>query len=298
MRQLTQFDEESSARRFCDFVLAEGIEATVSSSAEGQFSLWVHDDAHFDDARGLLELFERDPDAQRVREGLAAIRQRRQERAMGEAEMLRRVAALEHAQQLAMQVRKAGPVTHFMIFATVGFAIMATFFTDGHPERIYDHLTASREALAAGEVWRLFTPAFVRLGLPNPLSVMGLLFGVFWVRTLGAPVERLDGSFVLASMMLLAAGLATVLELALFGTSVGGAMGSAATLFMYLWLRGRLDQSMPIRLRRDIVLWMLVWFIASVAGPSGVHAAPRWAVGLVVGAGWALVVSGRRRSGE
>jgi GlpG protein len=293
MRQLAQLDEEALARRLRDFMLAEGIDATVNSNADGGFSIWVHDDALLDDAKDLLELFERDPESPRVVEGLAEVKRRRREREVDEAELMRRVASIERAQHLAMQVRKAGPVTHFMIFAMVGFAVMATFFTDGHPERVYAHLTASWESIAAGELWRLVTPAFVRFGLPHPVAVIGLLFGVFWIRTLGGPVERLHGSLTLAAMMLLSAGLSTAAELALFGTSVGGAMGSAATLFAYLWVRGRLDPSLPVRLRRDIAFWMLAWFFLTLAGPNGADFAPRWFVGLAVGSLWAVVVSRR-----
>src|SRR5690606_10856726 len=174
-------------------------------------------------------------------------------------------------------------------------AAMATFFSGGDPSRVFVHLSATPEALAAGEAWRLFTPGFVRFGLPHPVAVLGGLLGVFWLRTLGAPIERLHGSFVLALLLLASAGLSTAVELALFEVSVGGSMGSAAMLFAYLWLRGRLDPSMPIRLRPDISLWIGAWLVLSLVGPGGEQFAPRWGVGLALGALWALVVSLRAR---
>lgn len=294
MRQLTQFDEEALASRFRDFMQAEGIEATVSPSAEGRFALWVHDDAHLGDARDLLARFERDPDDPEIRARLEEVWRARRDRALGEAEAMRRFAELHRAHQLAVQLRRAGPVTHFVVFALLGFALMAAFFTDGDPERVYVHLEATREALRGLEFHRLLTPVFVVSGLPHPLAVLEVMLGVFWIRTLGGPVERLDGSLSLAVALILGAAISTGLELALYGTSVGGPMGAAASLFGYLWLRGRLDSTLVIRLRGDVAFWMVAWFLIGVAGPGGGSGLPRLGVGLLVGFAWAVLRTRRR----
>lgn len=293
MRQLTHFEKEASALRFRDFILAEGIEATVNASREGGFNFWVHDEEQLDEARRLLDIFERDPDSPEIQAKLREAQKKRKREMAEAAQLQRRLESIERAQENAQRrANSAGPVTLFLILSIVGFAAMALLSQgDAGVQQVYAVLQASREQIASGELWRLITPVFIKHGLPRPMAVLSILFTAFWLRTLVTPIEWMKGSFHVFIMFFVSALIQTVAELYLIGVSVGGVLGLIATFYIYIYTRGQLDPNMPVRLRPETHFWFILWVVFTLASPSATLFIPRLIAGGLVGAVWGAAAS-------
>jgi GlpG protein len=138
----------------------------------------------------------------------------------------------------------------------------------------------------AGEVWRLFTPAFIHF------SVAHLLFNMLGLQSLGSAVETQSGRrFYLALIALLA--LATnVAQYIAVGPAFGGMSGVVYGLFTYVWLRSVSDPASGFHMPRQTIVIALVWFVACFTGVLGPIANMAHTTGLILGA-ICGVVSGR-----
>ena len=295
MRQLTHFDKEAPALRFRDFILSEGIEATVNPSREGGFNFWVHDEERVDDAQRLLELFERDSDSPEIQSKLREAQNKRKREMAEAAQIQRRVESIERAQKDAQRrTNSAGPVTLFLILGIVGFAAMALLSQgDAGVQQVYAVLQASREQIESGELWRLITPVFVKHGLPRPMAVLSILFTAFWLRTLVTPIEWMKGSLHVLAMFIVSAAVQTIAELYAIGISVGGVLGLITTFYIYIYTRGQLDPTMPVRLRPETHFWFILWVVFTLASPSATLFIPRLIAGGLVGAIWGAAAARR-----
>lgn len=295
MRQLTHFEKEASALRFRDFILSEGIEATVNPSREGGFIFWVHDEDRLEDARRLLEIFERDANSPEIQAKLREAQKKRQREMAEAAQLQRRLESIERAQRDAeTRANRAGPVTLFLILSIVGFAAMALLAQgEAGVRQVYEVLQGSREKIESGEVWRLITPVFIKHGLPRPMAVLSILFSAFWLRTLVTPIEWMKGSLHVFIMFIVSATIQTVAELYSTGVSVGGVLGLITTFYVYIYTRGQLDPTMPIRLRPETHFWFILWVVFTLASPAATLFIPRLIAGGLVGAVWAAAAAQR-----
>ena len=135
-----------------------------------------------------------------------------------------------------------------------------------------------------GEVWRLFTPAFLHF------SITHLGFNMLNMVTLGNLLERrirsahyllVTGSIILASDV----GQYFISSNPFFG----GMSGVVYGLLGYIWLRGRSDVTFGLAIPGQFIVLALVWYVlcfTSVFGPiaNGAHT-----VGLVLGGLWGIV---------
>jgi GlpG protein len=145
-----------------------------------------------------------------------------------------------------------------------------------------------------GELWRLFTPAFIHL------SVAHLIFNMLGMQSLGSAVESRHGSwFYLA----LTAALALVTDLAQYftaGPEFGGMSGVLYGLFGYIWLRGLCDPGSGFQMPRSTILIALVWLGACFTGVLGPIANTAHvcglALGAICGAGSGLIEARRDKS--
>ena len=134
-----------------------------------------------------------------------------------------------------------------------------------------------------GEVWRLFTPAFIHFGIPH------LAFNMLGLKNVGDLMERVHGS---RYYLFLTAVLALCSNLGQYfingSPGFGGMSGVLYGLFGYLWMRSLSDPLYPLRLTRQTVVISLVWFVACFTGVLGPIANGAHTTGLVLGAVWGL----------
>jgi GlpG protein len=153
-------------------------------------------------------------------------------------------------------------------------AVLRPFFISGWLPSSENWLLEVRQ----GEIWRLFTPAFIHL------SVAHLIFNMLGMQSLGSAVEARHGSwFYLA----LTAALAAVTDLAQYFTAgpyFGGMSGVLYGLFGYIWLRGLCDPASGFQMPRSTILIALVWLGACFTGVLGPIANTAHVCGLALGA--------------
>ena len=111
-------------------------------------------------------------------------------------------------------------------------------------------------AHVSGELWRLFTPAFLHFGL------LHIAFNGLWLWDLGRRIEGAQGSWRLFTLFLWLAWASNTAQFlwdpaTLFGGMSGVIYGLLG--FIWFWNRGRPDQ--PIPLAPEVLRFMLIWLV-------------------------------------
>ena len=141
--------------------------------------------------------------------------------------------------------------------------------------------------LADGQAWRLLTPMLIHFGIVH------LVFNLMWLHDLGRTIE---GRWRTRQFALLVALIALFSNAAQFavnwdftnGIHVGNALSGGMSgvvygLFGYVWIRGRLDPSLGLRLDPQTVVLMLGWLVFCMTGLMGHIGNTAHLVGLLVG---------------
>ncbi|WP_416137433.1 rhomboid family intramembrane serine protease [Halomonas sp. HK25] len=150
------------------------------------------------------------------------------------------------------------------------------------------------EAVLAGQVWRLLSPAFLHFGW------MHLIFNMLWLWYFGRQVEALQGSGRML-LILLAAGIGANLAQYAAGTVLfGGMSGVDFALLGYVWLMSRRVPGSGFFVPQMLVVFMLGWMVftmTDMAGAVGFGNVANEAHlgGLVVGLALGWYYSGRAR---
>ncbi|WP_020679884.1 rhomboid family intramembrane serine protease [Marinobacterium rhizophilum] len=140
--------------------------------------------------------------------------------------------------------------------------------------------------LAAGQFWRLFTPALMHFSLPH------ILFNLLWVWVAGRGIEYLHGRWVLLGLVMFSALVSNLAQFWVSGPMFGGMSGVVFALLGYAWLwdkrAGRPAIGLPPALMGLMVLWLVLGF-TGVLEYIGVGAIANTAhlAGLVAGLLWA-----------
>ena len=125
--------------------------------------------------------------------------------------------------------------------------------------------------LQAGEIWRLWTPAFLHFG------VLHLLFNLLWLWEFGRRVELGAGAGRLLEAMIFIAPIANVVQYAVGdGPRFGGLSGCVFGLLAYLVVAHRLSRRSAFALPVGVVLFLilsLVAFSTGAASAFGLHVA-------------------------
>lgn len=142
------------------------------------------------------------------------------------------------------------------------------------------------DTLAAGQFWRLFTPALMHFSLPH------ILFNLLWVWVAGRGIEYLHGRWVLLGLVMFSALVSNLAQFWVSGPMFGGMSGVVFALLGYAWLWdkrvGRPAIGLPPALMGLMVLWLVLGF-TGVLEYIGVGAIANTAhlAGLVAGLLWA-----------
>ncbi len=298
MRAIGKLDSEDQARTFSDFLHVEGIGNEIDQTGDGAWTIWVHAEDDIDGARQLLDRFARNPRSGEFASAPSAARRlkRREKRATSRTRT--RYVDVRTTWTTATVLRP-GPLTIAFIGASVAVALLSRL---GSNEEVLQFLTiAPHEVIGnrivwikglreimGGEVWRLVTPIFLHFGL------LHLLFNMLWLKDLGSMIESRQGSWYLTALILAIAILSNVGQY-YFETNprFGGMSGVVYGLLGFVWIRGRFDPSSGYSLPRWIVVMMMGWFLLCLIGVIPHIANAAHGVGLLAGAVWGFVSSGR-----
>ena len=299
MRSIGEILNEADAKRFGDYLYANGIASDVDED-EGTWTVWIHDDEQITKAEEELSVFLKNSDNQRYAKGAK------------EAEKLREQEAKDNElatkRQVDMRTQVFGQdtgATPYLTFFMIGLCVLAAFFTkvgtaqeataqwtiteyvvDGGMIRWMPGLPEAR----SGHIWRVITPIFLHFGF------MHVIFNLYWLHFLGGGLEGRLGSLKFALFILFTAALSNIGQYIVGGSpSFGGMSGVNYALFGYIWIRGGRDPSFGLQLDQSTITILLIWFAICFTGLVGNIANTAHTMGLVIGAAWGWLAARRAR---
>ena len=287
MRLIGHLANEAHARAIADYLYTQGIENEVELEPGNGWALWVHAEDQLERANGLLDQFRANPGDPKYVRAAEAARNRR------EMEHQKNVAAerrfFDRRRLFPAGTYRLGVVTATLIVLSVivtlatqfgknqifpEYFAIASFTVEGNMVRWHRGLLEIRN----GQVWRLFTPMLVHMGL------LHLLFNMMWLKELGSMIEHRLGRLTLIALALLLSGTSNAAQFFTeSGPLFGGMSGVVYGLFGYVWVRGRFDPACGLQIDRFNQILMIVWFFLCLAGVIPNAANTVHTVGLVLG---------------
>ncbi len=269
MRQAGTLATKYDADRFSDYLLAQGINSKVER-ADGQWAIWIRDENQVPRSKQELEQFLAAPDDPRYRAAEQAARQARQ------AELERQ----RQAQKNYVDMRRVwdGAGSRQRVTTTMIAACVLIWLAQRGDALPLDDLMFSLPAIGEGQIWRLVTPAFLHI------QFLHLLFNMMWLQSLGTLIERKIGHWYFIALVLAIASISDLAQGLAVGPLFLGMSGVVYGLFGYAWVRGRLEPTSGLYLRQDVVVMMILWFVACSSGLIGNVANWAHGGGLVAGA--------------
>ena len=177
------------------------------------------------------------------------------------------------------------PITYVLIANSIGVTLFSWF---GSSEGWFMALAISTSFyelsdVMNGQIWRLFSPMFMHF------NIVHLAFNMLWLLSLGTIMERVQGSWVIIFVVFMTAGLSNVAQFYATGPAFGGMSGVVYGLLGYIWMQSRFNPWFFMKLRKEIVLMMLIWFVVCWTGLVGNIANVAHTVGLLAGIIWGLI---------
>ena len=188
---------------------------------------------------------------------------------------------------------EVGWLTLALIVGSLAVTLLTNFGTDRmmtdvfsitryrHVDGIHWGWHTGLPEICQGEIWRLFTPMFIHF------SFLHFLYNAIWIVIFGTLIEKRQGIWVLALLVLVTASLSGLAQYAVRGPAFGGISGVVCGLLGYIWTRDMLDPGARLHLERDVLvvgLCSCLWGSIGIAGHLAqiIHAAG-FAIGLVIG---------------
>jgi len=129
----------------------------------------------------------------------------------------------------------------------------------------------------SGQVWRLFTPAFIHFG------IIHIAFNMLWLYQLGSAIEQRQSSKRMLILVIITAILSNLAQFFWSGPLFGGMSGVVYGLLAYLWIQGKFNPGAGLWLDKNTTLMMLIWFVLCWSGLVGNIANMAHTIGLVCG---------------
>ena len=303
MRQVATIADERLARKLADYLLTLDVTNRIVQGKDG-WIVWVHREEQTALAKREVEAFLADPDDPRYQGAAKVARTVRREKAKVERRHARATRFL--AGRLNAPSFARCPVTYTLIGLSIAVAMVTSLgydvesdiplvlspptvaqewrteppITDAdgrvvippgrHLEPAY-HRTGL-DALARGQIWRLFTPMLLHFG---PVH---LAFNMVMLYRLGGLVELRKGR---VKMLLLVAATAAASSLAQYYWELkrhgpddyawlsGGMSGVLYGLFGYCWMKSDYDAETDMKVPNNLILWMGGWLFFCMTGAIG-----------------------------
>ncbi len=288
MRMIGQLRDEGQAIRFGEFLYGRGIDNQVDESHTGGWEVWVLDDTRLDEAADHLRRFTQNPDDPIfTRDTRVAVAQRHRQEAQ---ETPKRTRVIDARTAFYRPPIPPGMVNILLIAICVVVFLITKGGRDMHavaPLLITDYLWPNRIVLWQslpevfhGEIWRLFTPAFIHFGIPH------ILFNMWMLWDLGNIIEARRGRWKLLAMVFVIAGVSNVAQYVVAGPLFGGMSGVIYGLFCYLWMQGKFNPASDLALNPQAITYMVAWFFLCLVGIIPGVANTAHGAGAIVGGIW------------
>jgi len=260
MRKIGEISKVSHRKRLALFLGSRGIECRIEPQHSAG-DIWILDEDRVPEAKRLFAEFLSDPDSSRFD--------------APPADMPHPPVAIERPRRPQIRMGDSTPLTMTLIGISVAVAI-TTRFGEQRPE-LLQRLWLTDAWRTDGEIWRIFTPMFIHLGM------MHLFFNMYWLWMLGGTIERLKGTAVLAGLTAAIAAVSHLSQAAIEGGHFGGMSGVVYGLFGYAWMRSSLLPWEGFYIPRDSVLIMIGWLFFCLFGLLGPVANTAHFAGLLMG---------------
>ncbi len=121
------------------------------------------------------------------------------------------------------------------------------------------------ESLREGQIWRLFSPMFLHF------SLLHILFNSLWMWELGRRIERVESRYTYFLMVMGMSLCANLTQYWVGGPSIfGGMSGVIYGLLGYIWIRQKLNPHPLLAVPSGMIIFMLLWLFACIAGVTEV----------------------------
>ena len=289
MRSIGNLPDETQARVFGDYLIAQGIRNQVEPDVGADWAVWIMDEDHISTAQAQLEHFRANPAAPEFRNARSAAAKVRETAAQDQANYQRR---LRTSQNLFPKLGGygVGPLTLGLIILCIAVAVYSKLgnnIESLQPLLLADPQNANGTFLPevrAGQWWRLISPIFIHFG---PLH---LIFNMLWFYQLGCLIEARQGALKLALLVLVTGAGPMIAQYLASGPGlVGGMSGVIYGLAGYIWMRGKYDRASGLYLDRLTIQWLLIWLVLCFTGMLGHVANMAHLAGLIIGVIWGRV---------
>ncbi len=291
MRSIGQLPNETQARRFGDYLVAQGIRNAVEPDTGGAWVVWITDEDQVTAAQGAIARFRINPDGEEFHKARGVAARTREAEAKEMAEYRRRIRT-RRSLFPKFGGYGAGPLTFSLIVLCLAVAAYSKLGFDHEtlrPLLLADPANANGTMLPevrAGEVWRLITPTLIHFG---PLH---LIFNMIWLYQLGCMIEARRGAVQFALLVVVTGVGPMLAQYWVSGPGyVGGMSGVIYGLAGYVWMRGKYDPASGVFLDRQSIQWLLIWLVICYTGIIGNVANTAHVTGLVIGLIWGRVTA-------
>lgn len=259
MRKIGEVSNTSHRERLARFLASQGIDCRIDAR-DTTGDVWILDEDRIPEAKQWLTDFLRDPEASRFDAPA--------ERPTRDRQVVRTIRVPRPASGIM-------PLTFTLIAISVAVSLM-TSFGKQRPE-LLSYLWLTDAWSADGEVWRVFTPMFIHLGM------MHLFFNMYWLLLLGGTIERLKGTGILLGLVVAIAVVSHLSQFFFEGGRFGGMSGVVYGLFGFIWMRSSLLPWEGFFMPKDTAMIMIGWAVLCLTGMLGPVANTAHFAGLFMG---------------
>jgi GlpG protein len=309
MRPVATIDDERLARRFGDYLLAQGVRSEVDRGSDG-WIVWVIDEDDVARAADEYEHFKFNPEDERYTTVSSIARARRREQERAERERDRNIVTLREGwfaqtRGLASGLRRRATKTRGLTLVLIVLSVTAAIATGlGDHDNPFTNalLIASVEYtpdgnitwdglsdVRSGEAWRLITPIFLHF------TFLHILFNMWWLRDLGMAIQRAKGNLMLLGLVVVSGVTGNLGQYFATGPLGGGMSGVVYALFGYIWMQHRFNPGSGLVMPRNTVYWLMGWLLICFTGWVGPIGNVAHVGGLVVGMAWGALPALWRR---
>lgn len=261
MRKIGTIGSAKAAETFHQFLRSEGIENRVDEVGQA-WEVWVLSDDDLPRARDEFASYERFPSDPRFK-----------------VKPLPKPAESQPRTRQMSEGSSTIPVTRFLLVGCIALTIYTGMGTR-HPEvmRVLMFSQYVKPAVGwawpveimQGEIWRIFTPAFIHG------SFLHLAFNLYFLWILGNTIERTKGSARFLIFCLVTAAGAHFTEYFVTGPNFIGISGVVFGLLGYLWMKQMVSPEEGYYVPDIIVIQMGIWLALGISGALeawGIHVA-------------------------
>ena len=299
MRFIGAIADKHQVERFVAYLITQSISVQVEHEGE-KFQVWARDEDQVAIATQLLNEFTSAPDDPKYSGAVAAANEILSERTRQRREARKRVRT---SADLQTAPRYRAPLALFLLGVMIVIWWATGFghrpFNDAMHSMLFTSIDLRKNASALenanddstslklynirqGEIWRLFTPAFIHFGAAH------MIFNMLAWLMLGRPIEHRYGTLYFAGLVLAVALVSNLLQAIvapeLGGTALvrdvggtgiglqqrlilpfGGLSGVVYGLIGFAWIKSEFDPSFGYRVPLSLVIWAIAWFFLGVS---------------------------------